>query len=133
VIKLPRAALPAQEVVLMEKGFKVLTRDEKGNFKINLIDFENMSDLEKNVANLRLLKADLLLLENRLASVVEGGYVKDIKLSTFPILREYLANYVESKSLGALPAEGLKILSKQKRLDIIDGDLSINERRILMN
>jgi len=82
---------------------------------------------------LRKLLSDLGKIEAELVSVTAKGYVEDSKLSTFPVLKDYLKTYVQSKTLDGMSAEKMKLLSNQKILDIIDGDLTMREKPIIMN
>jgi translation initiation factor 2 beta subunit (eIF-2beta)/eIF-5 len=82
---------------------------------------------------LRKLLSDLGKIEVELVSVTAKGYVEDSKLSTYPVLKDYLKFYVKSKTLDSMDAEEKKSLSNQEMLDKIDGDITLREKLIIMN
>lgn len=82
--------------------------------------------------DLRLVRDSLSVLVRNMGSVSSKGYVNSGRLSEIPELGEYLKSYVVSKKLGEISPEVIEKMDPKHVLDIIDSDLTIGEKNVLL-
>jgi hypothetical protein len=105
-----------------------LARHSNGSFYLDGLESNNLMHSQRLREILDSIIAKILELE----SINAKGYVNSTRLSDYPILSGYLEPYVKSVKLASLDGVGLAKLSEQGKLNLIDSELTLREKRVII-
>jgi hypothetical protein len=105
-----------------------LARHSNGSFYFEGLDSNNLIHSQR----LKEILNGIIGKIRELESVNDKGYINSTRLSDYPVLSGYLRPYVNSKVLAKYDDSALANLSEKAKLQIIDKELTLREKRVLI-